>query len=745
MDHPPLIIDVAIPVSLDTTFHYLVPPRLRQGVKPGVRVLVPFGRRTVTGYVLECLEESGHEGNLKEVVKVLDETPLLTLRDIAFYRWVATYYHHPLGLVLKGALPPGINVSSRSRGEEEPPSKQSGSRILTEKVCEALVSDSPEPRGKGGEILTHLRRSGPASMAELRGRFGDCSPQVRRLQELGLIRVRQREVYRSPFAAETVERDTPPPLLPEQEKAVTALAEAGAVSRFAPFLLYGVTGSGKTEVYLRAIQGVLSAGRSALVLVPEIALTPQLVRRFRRRFGDGMAVLHSALSDGERYDEWRRIRRGEVKIVIGARSAIFAPLENIGIIVVDEEHDSSYKQSEGLRYNGRDLALMRGKLNDALVLLGSATPLVTTWHGVQEGRLACLHLPRRVGGIPLPPVTVVDSRPERGALLSEGVRQALEDTLGRGEQSLLFLNRRGFATFLVCRACGATLSCPNCAVTLTHHQGKNLHLCHYCEYAIPAPSLCPACDGGEIGLFGAGTERVEETLAELFPSARIGRMDRDTVKGKGGHARVLRQLEEGEIDILVGTQMIAKGHDVPSVSFVGVLSTDAFLNLPDYLSAERTFQLLTQVAGRAGRGDLPGTVLVQTMAPDHYAVQAAMNHDFEGFYREEICHREEAFYPPFARLACVQISAVVPAQAEGGAEEAADFLRGQIRRLGSRIMLLGPAPAPLSRLRGRSRWQILLKSADRNDLHRLVALFRRNHVPPSGLRCQVDMDPVDML
>jgi primosomal protein N' (replication factor Y) len=744
MDHPPLIIDVAIPVSLDTTFHYTVPPRLRQGVKPGVRVLVPFGRRTVTGYVLECLQGSVHDG-LKDVAEVLDSQPLLTDRDITFYRWIAGYYHHPLGLVLKGALPPGINVSSRAGTDGEPPSRKGGGRILTRKVCEALVSDNPEPRGKASEILAHLRTSGPAAVAELKKHFGECSPQVRRLEELGLIRVWEQEVYRSPFAPEPLERDMPPPLLPDQEEAVAAVLEAAAAARYTPFLLYGVTGSGKTEVYLRAIQGVLALGRSALVLVPEIALTPQLVRRFRRRFGDGMAVLHSALSDGERYDEWRRIRRGEVQIVIGARSAIFAPLADIGIIVVDEEHDSSYKQSEGLRYNGRDLALLRGKLNEAVVLLGSATPLVTTWHGVQEGRIACLRLPERVGGIPLPPVTVVDSRPERGALLSEAVRQALADTLGRGEQSLLFLNRRGFATFLVCRACGATLACPNCAVTLTHHQGKNLHLCHYCDYAIPAPSLCPACGGGEIGLYGAGTERVEQTLAELFPDARVGRMDRDTVKGKGGHARVLRQLEEGEIDILVGTQMIAKGHDVPRVSFVGVVSTDAFLNLPDYLSAERTFQLLTQVAGRAGRGELPGTVLVQTMAPDHYAVQAAMNHDFEGFYCEEIRHREEAFYPPFARLACVQISAVAAAQAERGAEGAADFLRGQIRRLGSRIMLLGPAPAPLSRLRGRSRWQILLKSGNRKDLHHLVALFRRDFVPPSGLRCLVDMDPVDML
>jgi primosomal protein N' (replication factor Y) len=482
-----------------------------------------------------------------------------------------------------------------------------------------------------------------------------------------------------------------------------------------------------------------------LVLVPEIALTPQLIRRFRQRFGDGLAVLHSGLSEGERFDEWRRIRRGEAPIVVGARSAVFAPLANIGIIVVDEEHDSSYKQSEGLRYNSRDLALVRGKQSDALVLLGSATPLVTTWHAVAEGRLTCLRLPERVGGAGLPPVSVADMRQHRGAILAEPLVAALEQTLARGEQALLFLNRRGFATFLVCRDCGATVRCPNCAVTLTHHRGRGKHICHYCDYAIAAPSLCPACNGGEIGLYGAGTERLEDELARLFPGARVGRMDRDTVRGKGGHARILRQLEEGSIDILVGTQMIAKGHDVPGVSFVGVVSADACLNLPDHLSAERTFQLLTQVAGGGGGGDRPGSVLVQTLAPDHYAVRAALDHDFEGFFREEILHRQDAFYPPFARLAFVLVSAVSAPAAERAAEEAARAIRDLARQLGGRVMVLGPAPAPLSRLRGRSRWQILLKAGDRPELHRLLATFRLQFTAPSGARLIIDVDPVDML
>jgi primosomal protein N' (replication factor Y) len=469
------------------------------------------------------------------------------------------------------------------------------------------------------------------------------------------------------------------------------------------------------------------------------------VKRFKRRFTCGIAVLHSALSDGERFDEWRRIRRDEVEIVIGARSAIFAPLERIGMIVVDEEHDASYKQSEGLRYNGRDLALVRGKMERACVLLGSATPLVTSFHAAQNGKLGYLHLPHRVRDLPMPTVELIDGRGRKGETFLPGMNAALESNLGQGGQTLLFINRRGFATFLICAECGHVLHCPNCSVTLTYHRLKERHFCHYCDYSIPAPSVCPTCQSPAITLLGRGTQRVEEEVKALFPQARVSRMDRDTTRGKGGHARILRGLEEGSIDILVGTQMIAKGHDFPGVTLVGVVSADATLNLPDFRSAERTFQLITQVMGRAGRGDAPGRVVVQSLAPDHYAITRAATHDFAGFYAEELEYRREAGYPPFAHLAALIFSGNSAAAVEKGAEAAAALLRTIRQELRCRVEVLGPAAPPLAKVRGRYRWQILLKSTGRTDLHRLLAAFKGKVQLPAVVRLAIDVDPVDLL
>ncbi len=541
------------------------------------------------------------------------------------------------------------------------------------------------------------------------------------------------------------ERDRPLCLNGAQGAALALLIAAAETGGFAPFLLHGVTGSGKTEVYLQAIAHVLGQGKTALVLVPEIALTPQLVKRFKRRFDCGIAVLHSALSDGERFDEWRRIRRAEAKIVIGARSAIFAPLERIGMIVVDEEHDGSYKQSEGLRYNARDLALVRGKMERACVLLGSATPLVTSYHAAQNGKLGYLHLPHRVRDLPMPTVELLDGRGRKGETFLPEMNAALESNLGQDGQTLLFINRRGFATFLVCAECGHVLHCPNCSVTLTYHRRKERHFCHYCDYSIPAPSICPSCQSPAITLLGRGTERVEEEVKALFPQARVSRMDRDTTRGRGGHARILKGVEEGSIDILIGTQMIAKGHDFPGVTLVGVVSADATLNLPDFRSAERTFQLITQVMGRAGRGDAPGRVLVQSLAPDHYAITRAASHDFAGFYAEELEYRREAGYPPFAHLAALIFSGNSEAAVEKGAEAAAALLRTVRQELRSRVEILGPAAPPLAKIRGRYRWQVLLKSTGRTDLHRLLAAFKGSVKLPATVRLAIDIDPVDML
>jgi primosomal protein N' (replication factor Y) (superfamily II helicase) len=757
---PPLrIVDVAIPLPLEGSFHYLVPERLRALAVPGTRVLVPFGRRKVTGYLLG--EVASAAGELKEVLEVLDEAPLFTPQELEFYRWIAGYYLHPLGEVIKMALPAGINVVSRYRcetAEDGTPVLREflsgGKSVRVEKFYTSLPDPPVKPRGKGVEILEfldYLRENGEGgeegemSGPALRARFGNCTPQLNRLVELRAVRCVEREVYRDPFRLESFGKDTVLQLNADQEAAFSKIGAAIATGVFSPFLLHGVTGSGKTEVYLQAIALALQAGRTALVLVPEIALTPQLVGRFKRRFDCGIAVLHSGLSDGERYDEWRRIRRGEAVIVIGARSALFAPLDSLGVIVVDEEHEGSYKQSEGVRYNSRDLALVRGKMASAVVVLGSATPLVTSYYAAQQGRLCYLHLPNRVRELPMPETFMLDARGQRNKTFLPQLVNAIEDNLDAGGQTLLFLNRRGFATYLVCQACGHVLRCPNCEVTLTYHRGKGRHVCHYCDFSLAAPSVCPSCKASEITLLGRGTERVEDEVKELFPLARVARMDRDSTKGKGGHARVLKALEDGSVDILIGTQMIAKGHDFPGVTLVGVVSADASLNLPDFRSSERTFQLVTQVMGRAGRGDKPGRVLVQTLAPEHYALTFAVAHDFEGFYAHEIAFREDVGYPPFAHLASLTFSGVALPQTENSAQEAASLLRKIKGDCRLRVEILGPVTAPLGKVRGRFRWQILLKGRERSELHRILFHFRAGFIHPAAVRLVVDVDPVEML
>ncbi|GFO58994.1 primosomal protein N' [Geomonas silvestris] len=750
------IVEVAIPLPLEGHFHYLVPEQLVSRAVPGTRVLVPFGRRKLTGYLLGSAPAAS--GELKEVLDVLDEAPLFTPDELEFYRWIANYYLHPLGEVIKMALPAGINLVSRYRcetAEDGTPVIREflagGRSVRLERFYAALPDPPVKPRGKGLEILEYLQylcesdENAEVSGADLRARFGTCTPQLNRLVELRAVRTAEREVYRDPFSAQSFGKDQALELNGEQQAAHGRIAEALRGGSFAPFLLHGVTGSGKTEVYLQSIAVALELGRTALVLVPEIALTPQLVGRFKRRFSCGIAVLHSGLSDGERYDEWRRIRRGEAQIVIGARSALFAPLAGIGIIVVDEEHEGSYKQSEGVRYNARDLALVRGKQAGAAVVLGSATPLITSFYAASQGRLTYLKLPNRVRELPMPQTTLLDARGKKGITFLPELANAIEQNLDAGGQTLLFLNRRGFATYLVCEDCGHVMRCPNCEVTLTYHRGKGRHVCHYCDYSLPAPSACPTCQGKEITLLGRGTERVEEEVQELFPLARVARMDRDSTKGKGGHARVLKALEAGDLDILIGTQMIAKGHDFPGVTLVGVISADASLNLPDFRSSERTFQLVTQVMGRAGRGDRPGRVLVQTLAPEHYALSHAVAHDYQGFYEQEIAFREEVGYPPFAHLAALTFSGIDQRQTEGSAQEAARLLRKIKAECRLRVEILGPVTAPLGKVRGRYRWQILIKGRERSELHRVLFHLRGSFSHPSTIRLVIDVDPVEML
>lgn len=750
--HALKIIEVAVPLPLDATFHYGVPPELVCRMKTGVRVLIPFGRRKITGYMIGNVPESAEK--IRDIIDVLDEEPLFTEKELDFLRWSAGYYFHPLGEVIKAALPAGINLASRTRSVETADGTLSreevlnGGRTVKRETFYRALPDVELPvnlRGKGLRLLEYLRRVDEAPAGLLRREFAATTANFHRLQELGLVEFSEREIYRDPFREEVFTHDAPLVLNFHQAAALEQLTAAGIKEQFAPFLLHGVTGSGKTEVYLQAIAQVLERGRTALVLVPEIALTPQLVRRFKSRFRCGIAVLHSGLSDGERYDEWRRIRRREVSIVIGARSALFAPLSHMGIIVVDEEHESSYKQSEGFHYNARDLALVRGKMEGAVVVLGSATPLVTTYHAVQQGKIGYLQLPERVRNLPMPGTELLDARGRKGATFLPELIKAIGDNLAAGGQTLLFLNRRGFATYLVCEECGTVLSCPNCSVTLTYHRRRERHFCHYCDYSIPAPSVCPKCDSQSIALLGRGTERVEEEVREIYVDARIGRMDRDTTTGRGGHARVLKGLENGTIDILVGTQMIAKGHDFPGVTLVGVISADATLNIPDFRSSERTYQLISQVMGRAGRGDAPGRVLIQTLNPEHYAITRAVAHDFAGFYGDEIIFRRETGYPPFAYLAVLVFSGNSAPEVEKGATTAAALLHRLKREAKSRVEILGPVSSPLAMIRGRYRRQILLKSGQRPELHRMIARFRGQVKLPAVVRIAIDIDPLDML
>jgi primosomal protein N' (replication factor Y) len=739
------IIEVAIPLYLDKTFHYLVPESLREQAVTGRRALVPFGPRKLTGYILGNAADS-EITKLKEIIDVLDNEALWTAHELEFFRWTASYYQHPLGEVLRTALPAGINVRTGKGSRDNEAPLTGGKKALREKfyLPGSVATSARQPSPKAREILDIICETGDISAAELRKRFGVCTPQLKRLTELGLCRIEEREVYRDPFKDLVVTRDTPRRLHTHQKNALDAVSACLDQQKFTSFLLYGVTGSGKTEVYLQAISHAFEQGKTALVLVPEIALTPQLTGRFQARFGGGIAILHSGLSDGERYDEWRRIRRGLAQIVIGARSAIFAPLARIGIIIVDEEHEASFKQSDGLRYNARDLALVRGKMEHAAVVLGSATPLVTSIHAAEQGRLTLLELPERVEGRLMPTVEPVSMKGNKETI-SAPLSICLTETYASGQQAIVFLNRRGFATFLVCADCGNALSCPNCSVTLTYHRQRGQSLCHYCDYAVPSPGTCPSCGGTTLGELGAGTEKLEHNLKELLPSARILRMDSDTTSGKGSHERLLSRMHDRSADILVGTQMIAKGHDFPEVTLVGVVHAEASLGMPDFRAAERTFQLLSQVIGRAGRGETPGRVVVQALDPGHYAIKAATEHDAAGFYRQELEFRREAGYPPFAFLAAFAISGLSEQTVTDQADAAARLLIQLKSALKIRVEVLGPAQSPIYRLRNRFRRQILLKAVNRSDLHLLLTSWRQQATVASTVRISVDIDPVDMM
>ncbi len=812
--------EVAVPLRVFQTFTYRLPPDLPFDAPIGGRIVVPFGRRQVIGYIVELAStpnETLDQKEIKQAERVLDSAPIVTAELLQITRWVSDYYAAPWGEVIKAALPPGISPSieqflsltaegsNEAETSELDPSAVTGlilQKLSLEAECEyaaiakkfgeaqtrqavrelesnGLVDRVYRPRSFVGAKLRRAVRLSPAAaqlngsrtrklgvaqqrildtlktfktlpLQELLASAGVSAAAVRSLEEKGLIQVFNHSLRRDPLAGKTLPALEDYKLTQDQTEALSKIEPPLRQGIYAPFLLHGITGSGKTEVYIRAMRLALDLGRCALMLVPEIALTPVFSKRLRAHFGDSVAIFHSSLSRGERFDEWTRVRNGEARVVIGTRSAVFAPIKNLGVVIVDEEHESSYRQQDSPQYNGRDTAIVRAQKESAVVILGSATPSLESFQNAKSGKYSYLQLPNRIGNRPMATARLIDMRQifdrhQRPKVFSDELLQAIEETHSRGEQSIILLNRRGYSSFILCRSCGDTVQCPNCDVTLTYHRSERVIVCHYCNHREAAPSECPNCEGKHIYYLGEGTEQIEDLLKRQFRQLRIARIDRDTTARRRLFEKTLQDFSDRRIDMLVGTQMLAKGHDYPNVTLVGVVSVDAGLALPDFRSAERTFQLITQVAGRAGRGDRAGHVLIQTYHPEHYALRHAGAQDYQGFYDEEIRHRENHAYPPFVSLA----SLVVHGTDFDRVRATATALRKELDLANQdrTCRILGPAPAPLARLKGKFRIQLLIKSRNRRKL-REVADVALQRVDKAGINLRtvnLEIDPVSIM
>jgi primosomal protein N' (replication factor Y) (superfamily II helicase) len=742
--------DVALPVPVAKAFSYSIPPRLAERVSPGVRALCPFGSRRMVGVVLGT-RQGAPPNRVKALLDVVDLEPAVPKDLLAFVNDVARYYFAPIGDVMRLALPP-LDRAAHSAVLE--PSLFGGPRGVGARLVQwaVPVADADaKTSGQAAEILAHLRSAGAVPLPVLTGQWKNARAAVKRLTERGLARVETRAAPDPPAFANAEPRDTMPEATIAQRDAVSRIEEALGKKTAATFLLHGVTGSGKTEVYLRAIARAQAETRGTIVLVPEIALTPQLVARYRARFGDDVAVLHSGLTPSERYRMWRRLREGEVSVAMGARSALFAPIAELGLVIVDEEHDPSFKQEEGVRYHARDMAILRAHRSSGVCVLGSATPSLESEWLARSGKATKILLPERARAQAMPEVELVDLRrigagPTGDKRISLPLHRALERTLEAGEQAILFLNRRGFAPSVRCTACGELAACPSCSVALTFHKREGSKLrCHYCGYDHAMPSSCAKCGISALVLEGLGTEKLEDTLSSAFPEARVARLDRDVASGKAVE-RILARMKSREIDILVGTQMVTKGHDLPHVTLVGVINADAALSIPDFRAAERAFQLLVQVAGRAGRGGSPGRVLVQTYNPDHSAIVHAVTHDVAGFVERELADRRELSYPPYARIGLVRADSIEEVRARDACETMARIAYEAGSRVGGKVDVVGPAPAPLTRLRNRFRYHLMLRSSDRKALRAVLAqLDVARAALPRSVRCSIDVDPVQLL
>lgn len=745
---------VELGVGLNREFDYRVPPDMCASLKIGARVMAPFGagnreiRGTVVGLerghgdpvaLVGARNGSGGAGSrrpLKTLLSVCDRDPLIQPRLMDLARWMAGYYAAPIEAAVRALLP--VAVRDRSQGVAE---------VWRVRLCDetaAAGSADSKLTARQAAVLDWLRQAGTSTLAETARGAGVSPATVRTLAKHGrVVLFRARGALPAALAASNVAPSAPPALMPQQQTALTRVLQAVADPKPRVLLLHGATGSGKTEVYLRAISDILADGGGALMLVPEIALTPQTVERLRGRFGDTVAVLHSHLSAGDRYEQWHRIHQGRARVAVGARSAVFAPVRDLRLMVVDEEHEPSYKQEESPRYQARDVAVMRGHLESCAVVLGSATPSLESYYNARHGKYELLEMPHRVDHRRMPRMQVVDMRIEaqrRGGGLSVFSRpliEALRTRLERGEQTMLFLNRRGYASSLVCPACGFVAECDACSLALTYHRSCDTLICHWCDARRRVPDGCPACGDKSFKFSGIGTQRVESALARICPKARIVRMDRDTTRARDSYDHILGDFRQGKIDVLVGTQMIAKGLDFPNVTLIGVIQADTALHRPDFRASERTFQLLTQVAGRAGRGEVPGEVIVQTFTPYHEAVQAARRLDYAGFFDREIEFRRELAYPPHSRMSRVVFSGPDENEVARFGQRAGEALRAA---LSDRVTLVGPAPAPMARIRNVFRYHLMARSSAPSAMNKALYRVLNDLKCPRAIHVTIDVD-----
>lgn len=732
---------VVVDLSLDREFDYLVPKELETRARIGSRVSVPFGRREATGYIVGFVDTSAFS-RLKPIRSIVGKKPLVEENILGLARWIADYYVSPVEQAVRTVLPSAVRrVSARFKEVN----------VVTPTDLARNAEEVAKLRRKAAaqaKILDALA-AGSVPMPELTERAGASAAAIRALEKKGFVTMGRRVLRRRAEGEHEVLPTQPLPLMPQQEAALDVVRQAVDTQKPSVVLLFGVTGSGKTEVYLQTIDHVLKKGEGCIVLVPEISLTPQTVDRFRSRFGDTVAVLHSELSSGERHDEWHRVHEGSARIAIGPRSAVFAPVKNLGLIVVDEEHEYSYKQEEAPRYNARDVAVMRGHRDGCAVVLGSATPSLESLFNAQRGKYALARMPHRVDHREMPTMRIVDMRQEmekegRLNVLSRDLKEAIQTRIERAEQTILFLNRRGFATSLVCPKCGSVARCEQCSVAMTYHKPTNNLLCHICGASQRIPERCPnpECRDPAFKYSGIGTQRVEDVLRKVFPKARIERMDSDTMTKKDSYRKTLGAFRGGQIDILIGTQMIAKGLDFPGVTLVGVVNADLSLHLPDFRAGERTFQLLTQVAGRAGRGDLLGEVIVQTFTPFHPAIQAARRLDYDGFIDQEMEFRRELGYPPHGHLVCITLRG---AQEELVKLTGVTLARRLEEKLDAAVRWGGPTPAPLAKARGEFRYQLIMRAATTRQITDSLKAVLRDFKWPEQVAWAVDVDALSLM